>query len=99
MGTTDDTLQARYRLQKTIEEQRKVMMQAHGVLMCLYDVLLHAEGEDAVSYAQAAFVAASLINKSAAEELDLVRLYPMLDVLAPLNAGDRVEEPRVLYVT
>jgi hypothetical protein len=98
MGTTDDALKARYRLQKTIEEQRKVMLQAHGVLTCLYDVLLHAEGEEAVSYAQAAYVAANLINKSA-EELDLVRLYPMLDVLAPLNAGDRVEEPRVLYVT
>ncbi|HKU16690.1 MAG TPA: hypothetical protein VJQ52_20020 [Steroidobacteraceae bacterium] len=98
MGTTDDVLKAPHRLQKTIEEQRKVMMQAHGVLMCLYDVLLHAEGEEAVSYAQAAFVAASLINKST-EELDLVRLYPMLDVLAPLGGGDRVEEQRVLYVT
>lgn len=49
-----------------------------------------------MSYAQAAYVAANMINKGA-EELDLVRLYPMLDVLAPLNAGDRVEEPRVLY--
>ena len=66
------------------------------MLSCLYEVLLHAEGEEAVSYAQAAYVAASLINKSV-EELDLLRLRPLLDVPAP--PPNRVEEPRVLYVT
>ena len=96
MGTTDDTLKARLRLEKTIEAQRKQLLQAHGVLTCLYEVLLHAEGEEAVSYAQAAYVAASLINKSV-EELDWVRLYPLFDVLAP--PPNRVEEPRVLCVT
>jgi hypothetical protein len=98
MADTDDTLKARHRLEKTIEAQRQLLLQAHGVLTCLYEVLLHAEGEEAVSYAQAAYVAANLINKSA-ENLDLVRIYPLLDVLAPLKSGDRVEEPRVLYVT
>ncbi len=68
----------------------------HGVLTCLYEVLLHADGEEAVAYAQAAFVAANLIDKSA-EELDSVRIGPLLDALAP--ASDRVEEPRVLDVT
>ena len=96
MANTDDTLKARLRLEKTIDAQRKQLLQAHGVLTCLYEVLLHAEGEEAVSYAQAAYVAASLINKSV-EELDWVRLYPLLDVLAP--PPNRVEEPRVLYVT
>lgn len=95
MADKDDTLRARNRLEKTIETQRK-QLQAHGVLTCLYEVLLHAEGEEAVSYAQAAYVAASLINKSV-EELDLVRLYPLLDLLLP--PSNRVEEPRVLYVT
>ena len=57
MGTTDDTLKALNRLEKTIEEQRKQLLQAHGVLTCLYEVLLHADGEEAVSYAQAAYVA------------------------------------------
>jgi hypothetical protein len=65
-------------------------------LTCLYEVLLHADDEQAVSYAQAAYVAASLINKSA-EELDSVRIGPLIDALAP--PSDRVEEPRVLYVT
>jgi hypothetical protein len=31
---------------------------------CLYEVLLHAEGEEAVSYAQATYVAASFIKAS-----------------------------------
>jgi hypothetical protein len=34
------------------------------VLTCLYEVLLRAEGEEAVSYAHAAYVAASLIKCS-----------------------------------
>jgi hypothetical protein len=69
MASTDDTLTALNRLEKTIKAQRELQLQAHGVLTCLYEVLLHADDEQAVSYAQAAYVAASLINKSA-EELD-----------------------------
>jgi hypothetical protein len=95
MADKDDTLKARNRLERTIEAQRKRLLEAHGVLTCLYEVLLHAEGEEAVSHAQAAQVAADLINKSV-EDLDLVHLYPMLDVLAPFSG--KVEEPRVLFV-
>ena len=98
MANTDDTLRARLRLEKTIEAQRTQLLQAHGVLTCLYEVLLHADGEEAVSYAQAAYVAANLINiNKSVEKLDMVRLYPLLDVLLP--PSNRVEEPRVLYVT
>ena len=43
------------------------------MLRCLYEVLLHAECDDAVFYAEAALVAANLVNNSAAE-LDSVRL-------------------------
>jgi hypothetical protein len=96
MASTDDTLTALNRLEKTIKEQRSLQLQAHGVLTCLYDALLHADGEQAVSYAQAAYVAASLINKSA-EELDSVRIWPLIETLA--SSSERVEEPRVLYVT
>ena len=96
MGTTDDTLKALNRLEKTIEVQRKQLLQAHGVLTCLYEVLLHADGEQAVSYAQAAYVARRLVDKSA-EAVDSVRIGPLLDALAP--PSDKVEEPRVLYVT
>ena len=64
MADTDDTSKARSQLTGTIEAQRAQLLQAHGVLMCLYEVLLYAEGDDAVSCAQAAHVAANLINKS-----------------------------------
>jgi len=89
-----DTLTALNRLEKTIEAQRQLQLQAHGVLT-LYEVLLHAECEEAVSYAQATYVARRLIDKSA-EELDSVRITPLLDALAPSN---KVDESRVLYVT
>jgi hypothetical protein len=55
-----DTLTAPNRLEKTIEAQRQLQLQAHGVLTCLYEVLLHAECEEAVSYAQATYVALRL---------------------------------------
>ena len=59
--------------QQRIEAQRAQLLQAHGVLRCLYDVLLHAECDDAVFYAEAALVAANLVNNSA-EALDSVHL-------------------------
>jgi streptomycin 6-kinase len=95
MGTTDDTLRALNQLEKTIHEQRNQLLQAHGVLTCLYESLLHTDDEQAVSYAQATYVARGLVD-STAEQLDSVRISPLLDALAPTN---RVDKPRVLYVT
>jgi hypothetical protein len=46
----------------------------------LYEVLLYAEGDDAINYAQAAHAAARLINKSV-EDLDSVRIRPMIAIL------------------
>ena len=57
--------------QQRIEAQRAQLLQAHGVLMCLYEVLLHAEGDGAIFHAEAAHVAANLIDNTA-EELDSV---------------------------
>jgi hypothetical protein len=82
-------------LAKTIEAQRQLQLQAYGVLTCLYEVLLHVECADAVAYAQATCVARNLINTSA-EELDSVRISPLLDALASSN---KVDEPPVWYVT
>ena len=45
----------------------------HSARRCLHDALLHAEDDDAVIYAQAACVAANLINDTA-EELDSVHI-------------------------
>lgn len=95
MAETNHTLKALNQLEKTIKAQRAQLLQAHGVLTCLYEVLLHADGEQAVPYAQAADVAISLIDRSA-EELDSVRIWPLIEALA--SSSDRVEEPRDLYV-
>src|SRR5688572_16772049 len=64
-------------LQERIEAQRAQLLQAHGVLWCLYQVLLHAEAEDAIFYAEAAHLAANLIN-SAAEQLDSVHIGSLM---------------------
>lgn len=63
----------RTQLQQRIEAQRAQLLQACGVLKCLYEVLLHAEGEDAILYAEAAHAAANLVNNTA-EELDSVHI-------------------------
>ena len=96
MAHMDDTLTALNRLEKTIREQRELLLQAHGVLTCLYEVLLHAECDEAVAYAQAAYVARGLVDRGA-EEVDSVRIGPLFDALAP--DSNKVDESRVLYVT
>jgi hypothetical protein len=83
------------RIERAIEAQREQLLQAHGVLTCLYEVLLYAEGDDAINYAQAAHAAARLINKSV-EDLDSVRITPMIDELV-FKAGDRVEDSAGRY--
>jgi hypothetical protein len=83
------------RIERAIEAQREQLLQAHGVLTCLYEVLLYAEGDDAINYAQAAHAAARLINKSV-EDLDSVRIRPMIDELV-FKRGDRVEDSAVSY--
>src|ERR1700741_633523 len=122
MAATDDTSKGRpsrnpsvrAQLEQTIEAERNQLLQAHGVLTCLYEVLLHAEGDDAIAYAQAAHAVAGLIDRSV-ERLDSVRLKPMLDAMErwigeyefpeprglQLGSGDddAVEKPRTLYIT
>lgn len=104
MAATDDTSKiwpsrspsARSQLEHTIDAEREQLLQAHGVLTCLYEVLLHAEGDDAVSFAQAAQAVASLIDRTV-ERLDSVRLKPMLDAMENWLAeyGDAVNEPQL----
>ena len=68
------------RLEQTIESERSKLLQANAVLKCLYEVLLYADGEDAVTYAEAAHVVSTLIDDSVAR-LDLVRLRPQIEEL------------------
>jgi hypothetical protein len=94
MADTDDTSKARGELVQTIEAQRAQLLQAHGVLTCVYQVLLHADGDDAISCAQATHVAANLVNKSV-EDVDGVHIGPLIDALMPKRVG-KVDESRVL---
>jgi hypothetical protein len=66
------------------------------VLTCLYEVLLYAEGDDAINYAQAAHAAARLINKSV-EDLDSLHIWPLIDEIV-FKSRDRVEDsPRLTW--
>ena len=65
------------RLEQTIEAERGKLLQANAVL---YEVLLYADGEDAIQYAEAAHVVSTLIDDTVAR-LDLVRLRPQIEEL------------------
>ena len=85
-------------LSKAIEAERMQLLQAHAVVHCLYEVLLHAEGDDAIYHAEAASVAAKLISESV-ERLDSVRLRPLIDELAGANMRkNEVREARGIYL-
>lgn len=73
-------------LEQTIERERRRLMQVHGVLHCLYEVLLYAEGEDSVMYAEAAHLAAMMVDECV-EQLDTTRLKPMIDALKMESGG------------
>src|SRR5262245_37067606 len=84
------------RLQRAIETQREQLLLAHGVLTCLYEVLLYADGDDAINYAQAAHAAAQIINKSV-EDLDSVRIRPLIEELVLKDDGSVVRDSVVSY--
>lgn len=65
-------------LERVVQNQRVRLLQAHAVLKCLYQVLLHAEGRNAAAYAEAAHLAARLLDECA-ERLDPQRLRALLE--------------------
>lgn len=83
-------------LEQTIERERSRLLHVHSVLHCLYEVLLYADGEDAVVYAEAAHLAAMMVDESVAQ-LDSTRLKPMIDALKREpgggHGGFEVREP------
>jgi len=95
------------RLECTIEAERGKLLRGSAVLRCLYEVLLYAEGEDAVTYAEAAHLVSMLIDESVAQ-LDRVNLAPQIEellssrrdedeALHPDLAADEIEDIRVAY--
>jgi hypothetical protein len=96
------------KLERAIDAERARLLQVHSVLHCLYEVLLYADGEDATTYAEAAHLAAMLID-DVVVNLDPVKLRPMIDAIQrtarlegryapPEPKGDAVREPRAVYV-
>src|SRR5688572_21805909 len=86
MADRNDTRE-QSRLEQTIESERSKLLQANAVLKCLYEVLLYADGEDAIQYAEAAHVVSTLIDDTVAR-LDLVRLRPQIEELKRGNKPD-----------
>ena len=112
MANTDDTSKKQNgmaetpqrtptQLERFLDVQRRKLLQAHSVLHCLYEVLLYAEGEDSVTYAEAAHLASMLVD-DVIEQLDSARLQPMIEAIkreaSAGSGGDQVREPNVFYI-
>lgn len=65
-------------LEQIIEAERGQLLQAHSVIRCVYELLLYADGENALYHADAANLAAQLID-GVAERLDAVNLRARLE--------------------
>lgn len=65
-------------LNRPINAQRAKLISAHAVQKCLYEVLLYADGEDAVMYAEAAHVVATLME-DIVDKLDSVHLRRVME--------------------
>ena len=97
MANTDDPSQTS-QLEQAIEAERARLLQVHSVLHCLYEVLLYADGEGAATYAEAAHLAALLVDDVVAN-LDPVRLKPMVEAIqrsARLEGRYAAPEPKGL---
>ena len=75
-------------LEQLISRERRRLLQVHSVLHCLYEVLLYAEGEETATYAEAAHLAAMLVDDVVAN-LDSSKLRPMIEAV---ERGARVAE-------
>lgn len=84
---TPDHKGAQRALEQAIAAERAKLVSAHAVQKCLSEVLLYAEGEDAVMYAEAAHVVATLME-DAVDKLDSVRLRR---VMGEAESGGSVE--------
>ena len=74
-------------LEQAIAAERAKLVSAHAVQKCLYQVLLYAEGEDAVVHAEAAHVVATLVE-NAVDKLDSVSLRRVME---EAELGETVE--------
>jgi hypothetical protein len=79
---TSDHKGAQSALEHVISAQRAKLVSAHAVQMCLYEVLLYSDGEDAVIHAEAAHVVAMLVE-DVLESLDSLHLRQAVEDARP----------------
>jgi hypothetical protein len=75
-------------LEQVVATERAKLVSAHAVQRCLYEVLLYAEGEDAVVYAEAAHVVATLME-DAVDKLDSVHLRRAMEEAEPVGTVEQ----------
>jgi hypothetical protein len=75
---TPDHKGAQRALEQAVARERAKLVSAHAVQRCLYEVLLYAEGEDAVVYAETAHVVAMLVE-DAVDKLDSLHLHQAIE--------------------
>jgi hypothetical protein len=85
MARANDTLTAQVSkpeqpLARLIESKRAKLLQVHAVMTCLRDVLLYADDDDALTYAEAANVAVEMVDEIV-EQLDSTHLRPMFETM------------------
>ena len=112
MANTDDTskkqpvsepnsvVAATAKLEQALEAERARLIQIHSVVHCLYEVLLYADGEEAGAYAEAAHLAAMLID-DVVVQLDPIRIKPLIEALhrsARMQGRYDIPEPRGLQL-
>lgn len=84
---TSDHKGANSALEQWISAQRAKLVGAQAVQQCLYQVLLYADGEDAVMYAEAAHVVATTLEE-VVEKLDSVQVRRMMEGAQSGGAAD-----------
>lgn len=92
-------------LEEAIETVRTQLMEGRAMIHCLSEVLLYADDADSVMHAEVAQTIEQWISDSA-EQLDLVKLRPLIDAIRQRNdqlqggAGNypyQVREPTAVY--
>jgi hypothetical protein len=99
-GNPSDVSAETSKLERALEAQRARLIQAHSVMHCLYEVLLYADSEDAVTYAEAAHLAAMLVD-DVVVQLDPVKIKPLVEAVqrsARLQGRYDMPEPRGLQL-
>ncbi len=83
-------------LEAAIEAVRTQLLEGRAMLRCLSEVLLYADDADSVMHADVAQAIGKWIN-DAAEQLDLTKLQPLIDVFRQRDGGASGNEAAAGY--